>query len=78
MNDTTATVARLVDERYRAMTPEERLRVAAGMYETARAIIESSLPVGLTGAERRLAVARRFYGEEVPEAVLRAWAYRDA
>jgi hypothetical protein len=34
-------------ERYRLMTPDRRMRIAASMFETARAIIESSLPLNL-------------------------------
>lgn len=78
MNDTSETIARLVAERHLAMTPEERLQVASGMYETARAIIESSLPTGLSPAERRLAVARRLYGADLPEATLCAYAHHSS
>lgn len=76
MNDTSETIACLVAERHRTMTPDERVRAAAGMYATARAIVESSLPAGLSPAERRLAVARRFYGGELPETMLRGYAWR--
>lgn len=61
-------------ERHRRMTPLQRLSIAAEMFETARAIVESSLPANLAGRERRLAWARRFYGNELPEAALRAYA----
>lgn len=74
MNDTSADVERLVSERYASMTPEERMRVAASMYETARAIVESSLPDGLTPEQRRYAVVKRLYGDELPEAALIAYA----
>lgn len=74
MSDTTSEISRLVDERYATMTPEERMRIAAAMYETARAIVESSLPAELTHEERRYAVIKRFYGGELPEAALRAYA----
>lgn len=57
------------------MTPEQRLRVAASLYETARIIVDSSLPQDLTREERRLAVARRIYGSELPEAAPIAHAY---
>ncbi len=78
MNDTDAAIAQIVAERYAAMTPAERCRAAASMFETARAIVESSLPKTLTLTERRLAVARRIYGTELPEAALLAHAaYRD-
>ena len=75
MNDTSAAVAQLVADRHRNMTPEERLHIAASLYETARAIVDSSLPQSLTREERRLAIARRFYGDELPEAALIAHAY---
>jgi hypothetical protein len=74
MNDTSAAVERLVSERYASMTPEERMRIAASMYETARVIVESSLPAGLTAEQRRYAVVKRLYGDELPEAALIAYA----
>jgi hypothetical protein len=33
-----------VAERHRQMTPEERMRIASSMFDTARAIVEASLP----------------------------------
>lgn len=44
------------------------------MFETARAIVESSIPAGLSRRDRRLALARRFYQGELPEAALVAFA----
>jgi hypothetical protein len=52
----------MVAERHRQMTPEERMRIASSMFDTARAIVESSLPANLSRRERRLAYARRMYG----------------
>jgi hypothetical protein len=43
------------------------------MFETARAIIESSLPLNLTLRERRLAFAKRLYAGELPDAALQAF-----
>jgi hypothetical protein len=37
-------------------------------------IVMSSLPPNLTWRERRLALARRFYGGELPEAAFKAHA----
>ncbi len=74
MNDTTTDFARIVAERHRAMTPEERLRAASEMFETARAIVESSLPESMTRYERRLALIRRIYGDELPPAAQEAFA----
>ena len=75
MNDTSAAVAQLVADHHRDMTPEERLHVAASLYETARTIVDSSLPQNLTREQRRLAIVRRLYGNELPEAALIAHAY---
>jgi hypothetical protein len=75
MNDTSATVAQLVADHHRDKTPEQRLNVAASLYETARIILDSSLPQDLTREERWLAIARRFYSGELPEAALIAHAY---
>ena len=78
MNDTSAAVERLVSERHAAMTPEQRMRIAASMYESARAIIDSSLPPGMTAEQRRYAIVKRLYGDELPEAALVAHARYDS
>ena len=74
MNDTVPHFSRIVAERHLAMTPEERLRAASDMFDTARAIVESSLPAELTGHDRRLALVRRIYGDEVSAAAQEAFA----
>lgn len=74
MNDTSPEFEVMVNERYRNMTPDERVRIAASMYDTARAIVLSSLPPELDRRARRLAFARRFYEGELPEAALIAYA----
>lgn len=77
MNDTPPEFEAMVNERYRRMTPDERVKIAASMYDTARAIVLSSLPPGLNRRERRLAFARRLYEGELPEAALVAYAEWD-
>ncbi len=74
MSDTSAAIAELVARRYADMTPEERMRIASAMFDTARKIIESSLPPNLVGRERRLAYVRRLHNDELPEAALLAFA----
>ena len=74
MHDTSPKIAGMVAEHYRKMTPEERMRMASSMFDTARAIVESSLPPNLSRRERRLAYAKRMYGNELPEAALIAFA----
>ena len=44
------------------------------MFETARKIVESSLPAGMSRKERRLAWAQRLYAGELPEKALLAFA----
>lgn len=74
MNDTAAAIAKIVSDRHRSMTPAERWLAAAALFETARKIVESSLPSGLTIEQRRLAIARRLYKDELPEGALMAHA----
>jgi hypothetical protein len=74
MNDTVPQFSRIVAERHLAMTPEERVRAASDMFDTARSIVESSLPAELTGHERRLALVRRIYGDELSPAAQEAFA----
>lgn len=75
MSDTSPEFQKMVDDRYRAMSADERVRLCSQMYDTARQIVESSLPPGLTREERRLAIARRFYAGELPEKALLAYAF---
>lgn len=74
MNDTSPVIAQKVAARHQAMTPQERWEVASSLFETARAIVDSSLSADLAPVERRLAWARRVYGSELPEAALLAFA----
>jgi hypothetical protein len=74
MNDTPAAISKIVDDHHRSMTPAERWLAASSLFESARRIVESSLPSDLTMEERRLAVVRRLYQNELPEAALIAHA----
>ena len=74
MNDTDPEFAALVAARYAAMTPYERMEIASSMFDTARTIVDASLPSDLSREERRYAIAKRLYGDELPEAALRAHA----
>jgi len=74
MNDTSDAISKIVFERYRSMTPAERWLAASSLFETARAIIQSSLPSTLTAEQRRLAVVERLYKGELPEEALVAHA----
>ena len=74
MNDTSAAISKVVVDRHRSMTPAERWLAASSLFETARRIVESSLPSGLAMDQRRLAVVRRLYQNELPEVALIAHA----
>jgi hypothetical protein len=74
MSDTSPKFDDIVRERYRRMTPDERVRIAASMFETARIIVQSSLPPDLDRKQMRLAVSRRIYAGELPEAAFIAHA----
>lgn len=74
MTDTSTAVARLAAEHHRAMSGVERWQVASSMFETAQAIVESSLPDGLSRPERRAALARRMYGAELSAEAVAAFA----
>ena len=75
MKDTSSEMEAIVAERYRRMSPYQRMKIASSMFETARAILESSIPQHLSAYERRLAFARRLYAGELPEAALLAFAH---
>ena len=74
MNDTSAEIEFTVVEHYRRMSPDARMQIASSMFDTARAIVESSLPSSLSRRERRVAFAKRMYGDELPESALQAHA----
>jgi len=61
MNDTSAEIESMVRERYARMQPAERFRIGVSMFETARAMVLSSFPSGLTPLERRRRLGERLY-----------------
>lgn len=63
MTDTTAEVTQLVHRLSARKTGSERLAMGASMFETARALVLASLPVGLPQAEMRRRLCERFYGD---------------
>jgi len=63
MNDTGAEFRKRFAARLAALAPADRVRLCADMFETARALVEASLPANLDAAERRRRICRRFYGE---------------
>ena len=62
MNDTHPEIEIMLREKYMQMTGAERVLIGARMYDTARAIVLSSLPKNLSELERRRLLYERFYG----------------
>ena len=77
MNDISPEKDRLIEARYQRMTPYERTKFASPMFETARALVESSIPTTLSDRERRLEFVRRMYGDELSEAAMQAYVEWD-
>jgi hypothetical protein len=63
MRDTTPEFQRMVDAAYAGLTPAERVRICVEMFESARALVEASLPAGLAPDERRFRLCERFCGD---------------
>ncbi len=68
MNDTSAEIESMVRERYARMQPVERFQIGVAMFETARAMVLSSFPSGLSPLQRRRRLCERFYPEIAAEA----------
>ena len=69
MNDTSSETETFLKARYAAMTGSERALMALQMFETAQQIVLSSLDPGLGEWARRRELCRRFYGNELAQAV---------
>ena len=65
MNDTDPHIAELVRQRMLERSGVERLMMASDMFETAKAMVLASLPLGLSEIEIKGLLVERFYGEEV-------------
>ena len=72
MNDTSPDIDAILTARYAAMTGSERVLMAMQMFETAQQIVLSSQDPGLSELERRRELCRRFYGDELAQAVFPA------
>lgn len=74
MDDTDPDLQLRFEAYHRGLTPAQRMEIASAMFDTARAIVDSSLPVDLSPHERRVAIARRFYAGELPESAFTTFA----
>jgi hypothetical protein len=63
MNDTAPSIAALVERRFAAMTPGQRVQMAVQMCNTSRQIVMSSFAAGLTPLEKKRQLCARYYGD---------------
>ena len=66
MKDTTPAIEKMVKERMMRLSGEDRLRMGASMFDSAREMVLASLPRG-TSSEVRRGVFMRFYGKDFDE-----------
>ena len=67
MNDTNPDISAYVRKRYMEMDGEQRFLIGLQMFETARKIVLSSLPEGLSEHDRRRLLCERFYKPLAPQ-----------
>ena len=65
MTDTPPEVEKIYREMIMARTPEERMQMAFSMMATGRQLVLSSLPEGLSEAEKRRQLFERMYADEL-------------
>jgi len=65
VNDTDPHVAEIVRQRLMQRSGAERMMMASGMFEAAKAMVLASFPPGLTEIEIKQRLVERFYGDEV-------------
>jgi hypothetical protein len=68
VTDTAPDIQRLLRDRIMARSAEERFIMGAEMFEAARAMALSSLPVDLSLDERRQRLYQRVYNQVLPAA----------
>jgi hypothetical protein len=66
MNDATPEIEERVRKMMMERSPQERMRMAADMFESARALIIASLPKDLPPEELKRQLFQRIYGYPFP------------
>jgi len=67
MSDTTPEIQDIMDDIYKSKSGEEKLLIALSMFETARKIVLSSIPLNLSDKNVRIELFLRFYGNDFNE-----------
>ena len=65
VTDTPPEIERMVREKIMALSGEMRFIMGAQMFDSAREMVEASLPRDLSEPERRRLLFKRIYGEEI-------------
>jgi len=66
MSDTPPEIQRMLRDKIMMRSNEERFVMGAAMFEAAREMVQASLPPGLSEAEQKRQLFKRFYGEDLP------------
>jgi hypothetical protein len=66
MTDTPPQIAELVRQKLMALSLEERFMMGIRSFDAARAMVEASLPAGLSAVERKRQLFQRIYGYPLP------------
>lgn len=66
MNDTTPEITKLLDEKWKRRSPQERTKTASLMFVSARKTVIATMPENLSEAERQSYIYERTYGESLP------------
>lgn len=67
MNDTSPEIEKMLREKYMSLSGFERVQIGSSMFESAKKIVESSLPKELAPVEKKIQMFLRFYGHEFSE-----------
>lgn len=65
VTDTPPEIERMVRNKIMARSGEERFIMGAEMFDSAREMVEASLPKNLSETERRRLLFKRIYGKEL-------------
>lgn len=64
VKDTSQDILDLQNKMFNSLRPEQRIEIMLSMCETARQIVLSSLPKGLSPKEKKKQLFFRFYGDD--------------
>jgi hypothetical protein len=73
MRDTTREVDDFYAGLFNSFSGEERMMIAAESFESAKAIVLSSMKPGLSESEQRMELLTRFYGDELDSKQIEAF-----